>query len=353
MKTNGFVIFLMLLLCSNVCFADSDPASGAFYTIMTESKTLLNSYSGKLNGIAMWLFDSLCMISLVLTLGRSFVEKGTDFGWDDLFWPLIRLILLMGFVYFLLFDVDKYLGALISEFAHYAQTIVPSVSSVRNPSQLVFVGWDVALRMWASVPDLELTSIHSWINIIIIFIVIVFMMCFFVSLAFDMLLVYLSFMLVCYGGIFFLGFMGYEQTRALGFGYLKALLSNAVTYYAMLCMAGLTINVLTSICSGFDAQASVESFAPATVMVLSAYVMRKLIVQVPMMIGACISQSNIGLNQGNGIFAGVVSSGLKGMALGTGAVAFTTAFSRARVGKMLPSKLQMKNYMSSFIKRFK
>lgn len=334
MKLKGLFIVVVLLVC-DVCYADSEPTTGSFFLVMSESKNLLNSYSGKLNGIAMWLFDSLCLISLVLTVGRSFIEKGSDFGWDDLLWPILRLILLIGLVYFMLYDVDKYLGALINEFARYAKTIVPSVSSVKNPSDLLNVGVDVALKMWASVPDLELTSIHSWINIIITFFVIVFMMCFFVSLAFDMLLVYLSFVLVCYGGIFFLGFMGFEQTKSLGISYLKALLSNAVTYYAMLCMAGLTINVMTSICSGFDAETSVESFAPATVLVLTAYIMRKMIVQVPMMIGACISQSTIGLNQGNGVFAGVVSSGLKGLALGTAAGAFTGGVAKGQIAKRL------------------
>ena len=336
-----FVLYLVFLTTSFA--AETEPGSSAFYTVMTHSKAILSSYSGKLNKVASAIFDALCLISLVLTVGRSFIEKGSDFGWEDLVWPLLRLILLIGFVYFLLNNVQLYLGDLIKEFAKYAHTVVPASAEITNPSALLDKAWEVAWNIWDKAPDFELDNPHSWFNIVVIFFCVVFVLCFFVTLAFDMLLIYLVFLFVCYGGVFFLGFMGYEHTKPMAISYLKALLANAVTYYAMLCMAGMTMNILTTLVEGFNTESVLESFAPATSMILACYVLRKLICQIPMMIGSLISQSIISFNQSNSVFgmamstgALLTSAGAAGMALGAGAA--SQKFNQA--GRVIGSTLR-------------
>lgn len=286
-------IFILLCINYNICFAsDGDNASNTFYYVQTTAKDILKDYKDKVTAYADLLFMALSLIGLVITLSSSLLTRSDNLTLDILLWPLLRFVLIVGFVYFILNNIYPLLiKGLLTGFKELGVNI--SGFEFDNPSQFLDVGMTKADELFAKAYNCDSETVGGVVALACIFFAAVFMICCFVVLAFSMLIVCIFFYFLAYGAIFFVGFFGWDETRDYAVAYLKLLLSQAVTYYGMIIFAGIIYQLLDTVIADFDTNAALANANPCMAICIVSYAMLKMCQQVPQKLGELISEAHV------------------------------------------------------------
>lgn len=310
---------------TTVAEAQEDGSAAMAYVAETASETI-KSIGDSLVEYGQILFFALAVISIVLTLGQTLLsQQMLDLNLITV--QLLRMMMLVGFVSWLLHDASGLLATLISDFTSLGNSISNSGITVKNPSQFLDIGWEKAWEVWSSAEIVDGQVIASIIKIFITFFVVLFVCCEMVAIAVTMLLVSLFFYYLTYGGLFFLGFFGINYTRDFAINYLKALLANAVRYYAMIVLCGIMINTLKAFVDNINVLNTDAGYAPFLAFCLIIYVMKKIIIQVPQMISDLISSVTIqNPLTGGEVMAVTLSAGAAAGTLGLATGAFSAPF---------------------------
>lgn len=277
---------------------------GVLNDVLTQFKSSIDTWGGKMVSFAETLFLSLAVINLVWSVGQLALRQA-DFG--EIMSELIRWIIFTGFFYWLLTNSPDFSQRIINSMTQMGGNL-SSLGNQNSPSDIVDVGFDLVDRALEPL----LTGDWSWNDLPIIFMVITISVIVVVVLgliAVNMILTILSAWIVAYGGIFVLGFGGCRWTSDSAVAYYKQVLNIALQLMTMLLLVGIGKDIVINAASA--AKDSEALFFDMVVILLMAVCLLALVHKVPPLIGGLVG--GIG-NGGIGTYGG-------GAALATGALA--------------------------------
>ena len=275
----------------SVAQASNNGADAMAYVAQTASEST-KSIGDQLVFYGEALFFALAIISVVMSFAQIALQSN-QLDLNVITLQLLRMILLVGFVGWLLHNSGHLLASLISDFTDYGNQIAHTGFAITNPSRFFDMGWDKAWEIWDQTEFDSAEIIASTIRLIIIFVAVLFVCCQLVSMAMTMLLVSLLFYYLAYGGLFFLGFFGVNYTKEFAINYLKALFATAVRYYCMIVLCNILCLIFSTYVSITNFMPQDANYGPVLSLCLIIYVMNKIATQIPQMIAELISHVTI------------------------------------------------------------
>lgn len=323
-----FYIFLTIMPCQaavSPAQASNNGADAMAYVAQTASEST-KALGDQLVVYGEGLFFALAIISVVMSFAQIALQSD-QLDLNVITVQLLRMIMLVGFVAWLLHNSGPLLASLISDFTEYGNEIAKTGFSITNPSKFFDMGWEKAWAIWDATEFNSDEMIASTIKLIITFFAVLFVCCQLVSIAMTMLLVSLFFYYLAYGGLFFLGFFGINYTKDFAINYLKALFANAVRYYAMIVLCNILCMIFSTYVSITNFIPAEANYGPVLSLCLIIYVMNKIATQIPQMIAELISRVTIQspLTSSQVAVTALNTAGALGL-LSVGTVAITSPF---------------------------
>lgn len=291
---------LLLLFIPAFLFAEIDP-SNQVDSILTPIISATAVWRETFVPVAKWVFGTLLLIDLVITLGPKIVENngGMDFG--ALFAFLLTRSLLVGFVQWLWQDQDV-LASIPASFAKLAD----KASSVSvSPDSVLNVGMQIVKTIWD-----QLSIIHP-ADALLLVVVGAILLIAFTLMAAQLLIVYskIHIMLAIAPLSFALAGLGY--TRNMAFAPIIAIVKAGMELMLLQLLMGLAVTHLAD----YAAKADIDS-SSMIAMVTTAVLLASITMMVQGIVESVLSGSlAANSTSGFGIAQSVASAGA-GMAVG-------------------------------------
>ena len=295
-------IFLVFLFDSQDAFAAVDN-EGILNAVSDGFRRQAMMWGQKMMSYASWLFWTLAVISMIFTFGFLIFE-GSDF--NKFFGTLIRFIITLGFFWWLLTNGTNIAVAIIGSMQRIGAGV--GGSSVTSASGVM----SVAFKVFDTIQEgVSITSPAVSIGLVLIACVSLLVMA---MIAVNLTLEYCSAWVLCFAGIFVLGFGSTSWTRDMAITYFKTVLACAMRIMTMLLLIGIAENLITTFHSQMDKSVTL---ADAVTMLLVGVVLFRLTNLLPPIVSSLISGVNAhstGTVGGGGLIGG--AGGLIGGAVG-------------------------------------
>lgn len=290
-------------------FLQYQQASGGWATVFKE--------------YAEYLFWGLVLISMIWNFGLLIIKGNGDLG--SFATELIRMVIIVGFFYWLLLNGPEIAGAIINslvqagtEASGAGKNLAQSVNNLGDgvsPSGLVDIGFSLFDKA------VEAMAIGGWgalgTNLLIgvICLIVLFIMA---LIAVNFLIMSIAAWLVVYGGVFLLGFGGSQISRDIVINYFKLALGVGLQLMTMILIIGIAEGALHN---AIDTLGRTPlTLKDGSVMFFMAVIAYMLIEKVPPMIGGIPTGAGMGMGGGGigsgsalaaaGVAAGAMAGGL-------------------------------------------
>ena len=298
------MLFTALLLLSNSALAVVDN-SGVLTSITDKFYTIASSWSGIMLGYASNLFWTLAVISLVFT-GIKLILSKADIG--DFFAEFIRFILSTGFFWWLLIHGSVFAKAIIDSCVKVGNAAMGN-AALQAPSGVLDHGFALVFKtydhMSFSTPIISTVAALLSIAILVLLALV----------AANMTVQFCSAWILCFGGVFLLGFGGGRWTQDIAINWYKTVLSVGVSLLSMTLLIGIASSILDQYFISMSGDIQLKEM---TVVLVVCVILFYLVSSVPHLLSSIVGGSTMA---GHGI-------GTFGMA----AVMATTAVTSAAGG---------------------
>ena len=319
-------------------------------TLVNEYTKKIKLYEKKFSDGAKNLFLALAIIGMVWSFGQLAL-KGSEFS--NIGFEVVRVMLVVGFFWWLIMYAPTYLFTLFSKFGNWASIGNASAGvGIASTTDLFPKAFDLCNKFWDP-SYLKGRGVEVWIafvfNIIFALFILITVMFIFV----NMVIMNVEFVFMCYVGIFILGLSGASWTRDIAITYLRKLLGISLSYFGllMICNIGFllldseTTKIIFNVLKNPEANI-VNIFESEAILFLLILVLAKLVNAVPNLLSQLVgggASEGYKVTAGAGAIAqtagGAVAGGLGAVGKAVGGTTFGlakgTVLGTARAGRSI------------------
>lgn len=277
-----------------------------FDNILNRFNTTASTWQTHMISSASWLFWSLVLISMTWTYGQMALRKA---DLQEFFAETVSFLVTTGFFYWLLCNGPAISMSIIDSLRLIAAK-ASGLDKLVSPSTIVDVGFDIVAKA------IDHSSIWSPANTTVGLIIAGIILIAFALIGVNLLLVLISGWVVCYGGIFLLGFGGGRWTQDIAINYYKTVLGIALESFAMILIIGIGKSFIDQYYAALPQDITLKEMF---VMLVVATILLAIINKIPPMLAGIAAGGGHGGGGGIGLGAGMAAAGLAGSALASGA----------------------------------
>ncbi|ULF91218.1 P-type conjugative transfer protein TrbL [Vibrio alginolyticus] len=304
------VISLGLIIPSTSAHAAIDN-NGVLDDAALQFMTVASTWTGVITNYASWLFWLLGTISLVWT-GGTLLLRQADIR--EFFAELIRFIMTFGFFLWLLRNGPVFATSIIDSLRIIGAEAA-GLPRELTPSEPISIALDIVAKSGNAY------SFSSPFDSLAIFIITLLIVVCMTIVSANVLVALVSAWVLCYAGIFVLGFGGSRWTSDIAINYFRNVLGLALKLMTMTLMIGIAMSIMDSFLVNLSDDAPMRELL---VIFIVALVLVLLIHSVPNIVAGLIPGAGAAASSGN-ISAGAMA----GVAMTTGGMAAGAVMSTA------------------------
>ena len=304
-----YILMLLTVLFFLFSSSDANAAINNDSMLMRIEEQYINAATGWKNVVtaaASRLFLALATISFVWTFGTMALRRA-DIA--EVFAELIRFAVFTGFFWWILQNGPEFSMDIINSLKKIGAEAANT--SVTTPTSVVDMGFDTFGKILTASEDRGPVAKFSGIVIGLAFLI---LLC---LIAVNLFILQISFWILAYAGVFFLGFGGSRWTSDIAINYYKTVLGVAAQMMTMILLIGIGYSFVESY---YSAVSDAFTIGEMSVLLIAALALLVLVNKVPPMVGGLVNGGGVGA-LGVGFSAGAaIGAGVATVANAGGAV---------------------------------